>query len=137
MRLDKCHLIDLPRINSSRGNLTFMENNTHIPFDIKRVYYISDVPSDEQRGGHAYRELEQVIIAVAGSFDFILDDGYHTQKFTLNHSNQGLYVCPMVWRQALNFSSDSICLVLASAHHTEQDYLRNYEEFLQTSRALI
>lgn len=131
MQLDKCKLIELPRVIDTRGNLTFIESNTHIPFDIKRVFYIYDVPGGSMRGGHAHRELEQVIIAVSGSFDFILDDGKNKKRVTLNRSYQGLYVCPMIWGELDNFSSGSVCLVLASAPYAESDYFRNYEKFQQ------
>jgi len=131
MKLEKCKIIELPKINDKRGNLTFIEGNKHIPFDIKRVYYLYDVPGGESRGGHAHKRLQQFIIAASGSFDVILDDGFERKRFHLNRSYYGLYVCPMIWRELNNFSSGSVCLVLASEHYDEQDYIRDYEMFIK------
>lgn len=130
MRLKKCHIIDLPKITDPRGNLTFIEQNKHIPFDIKRVYYLYDVPGGAERGGHAHKELEQLIVAMSGSFDVILDDGYEKKRFHLNRSYYGLYICPMIWRELDNFSSGSVCMVLASTFYDEADYYRDYNEYL-------
>ena len=127
--LDKCHIIELPKINEPRGNLTFIEGNRHVPFDIKRVYYLYDVPGGSERGGHAHKELQQFIIAMSGSFDVILDDGREKRIFHLNRSYYALYIPPMIWRELNNFSSGSVCLVLASAHFEEADYYRNYHEY--------
>lgn len=124
-------LIELPKITDPRGNLTFIEGNRHIPFDAKRVYYLYDVPGGESRGGHAHKALEQFIIAASGSFDVLLDDGYDKKRFFLNRSYYGLYVPRMVWRELENFSSGSVCLVLASDYYDEADYYRDYGSFLQ------
>jgi hypothetical protein len=128
--IDNCQIIELPKIKDPRGNLTFIESGKHIPFDIQRVYYLYDVPGGAERGGHAHRELQQIIIAMSGSFDILLDDGYQKKQFNLNRSYYGLYICPMIWRSIDNFSSGSVCMVLASNLYDEADYYRNYEEFL-------
>ncbi len=129
MNIDKCHLIDLPKISDPRGNLTFIEGRQHIPFDISRVYYLYDVPGGAERGGHAHKALNQLIIAMSGSFDVVLDDGEKKKRVHLNRSYQGLYVCPMIWRELDNFSSGSVCMVLASNLYDEEDYYRNYDTF--------
>jgi hypothetical protein len=134
-RLDNCRLIELPKISDPRGNLTFIEGNHHIPFDIKRVYYTYDVPGGSDRGAHAHRRLHQLIIAMSGSFDVVLDDGFEKKRFHLNRSYFGLYVCPMMWRELDNFSSGSVCLVLASELFDPGDYYRDYELFLTDARA--
>lgn len=126
----KPEIIQLPKITDPRGNLTFIEGLNHIPFDIKRVYWIYDVPGGETRGGHAYRENEEFIIALSGSFDIVLDNGIEKQTFSLNRSYYGLYVPKGMWRQMLNFSTNSLALVLASTKFDENDYIREYEEFL-------
>ena len=131
MSLTECRIIDLPKINDPRGNLTFIEGGRHVPFEIKRVYYLYDVPGGAERGGHAHRALHQLIIAMSGSFDVILKDGTQQQRFHLNRSYSGLLICPMIWREIDNFSSGSVCMVLASNFYAESDYFRNYEEFLQ------
>ena len=128
--IENCKLIDLPKIADPRGNLTFIETGTHIPFYIQRVYYLYDVPGGAERGGHAHKALDQLIIAMSGSFDVVLDDGYKKKRYHLNRSYFGLYVCPMIWRELDNFSSGSVCLVLASNRYDEADYFRNYDEFL-------
>lgn len=131
MRLNNCKLIDLPIIHDPRGNLTFIEGGNHIPFDIKRVYYLYDVPGGSERGGHGHKALHQLIIAMSGSFDINLDDGRGgTKKFHLNRSYFGLYVCPMMWRDIDNFSSGAVCMVLASSPYEEDDYYRDYTEFV-------
>lgn len=132
--INKASIVELPRINDPRGNLTFIEAGRQIPYEIKRAYYLYDVPGGESRGGHAHRELRQLIIAVAGSFDVILDDGYERQRFTLNRSYHGLYIPSMIWREIENFSSGSVCLVLASEFYDEADYLRDYEAFVREVR---
>jgi dTDP-4-dehydrorhamnose 3,5-epimerase-like enzyme len=130
MNLERCVMIDLPRIEDPRGNLTFIEGRNHIPFDIQRVYYLYDVPGGAERGGHAHKELEQLIVAMSGSFDVVLDDGKHKKRVHLNRSYNGLYVCPMIWRELDNFSSGSVCMVLASNRYDESDYYRHYAEFM-------
>lgn len=123
-------MIDLPKIADPRGNLTFIEGGRHVPFDIRRVYYLYDVPGGAERGGHAHKELHQLIVAMSGSFDVVLDDGYAKRRIHLNRSYNGLYVCPMIWRELDNFSSGSVCMVLASNHYDEADYYREYQDFL-------
>ena len=135
MGLDKCRIIELPKVADVRGNLTFIEGNEHVPFDIKRVYYLYDVPGGEKRGGHAHKALQQFIIAASGSFDVILDDGNHRERFHLNRSYYGLYVPTMIWRELDNFSSGSVCVVLASEHFEEEDYIRDYHSFLEKKGA--
>lgn len=130
MALSDCRIIDLPKITDVRGNLTFIEGNRHIPFEIQRVYYLYDVPGGAERGGHAHKELHQLIVAMSGSFDIVLDDGSHKKRIHLNRSYYGLYVCPMIWREIDNFSSGSVCMVLASNLYDESDYYRDYDEFL-------
>jgi len=130
MNLAHCRLIDLPKIQDPRGNLTFIEGGIHVPFDIQRVYYLYDVPGGAERGGHAHKGLHQLIVAMAGSFDVVLDDGREKRRFQLNRSYYGLYVCPMMWRELDNFSSGAVCVVLASNRYDESDYYRNYDEFL-------
>ena len=134
MSLRSCQIIELPRIADPRGNLTFVEGGRHVPFDIRRVYYLYDVPGGSERGGHAPRSLEQFLIAMSGSFDVNLDDGRERTRYHLNRSYYGLYIAPMVWRELDNFSSGSVCLVLASAPYDEADYFRTYESFLQHVR---
>jgi hypothetical protein len=131
VRLNRCKIIDLPKITDPRGNLTFIEGARHVPFDIKRVYYLYDVPGGAERGGHAHMKLHEFIIALSGSFDVILNDGIEKKRFHLNRSYYGLYVCPMVWRELDNFSSASVCMVLASAPYEESDYYRDYDKFAQ------
>jgi hypothetical protein len=129
--LGNCQLLDLPKITDRRGNLTFVEGAKHVPFSIRRVYYLYDVPGGAERGGHAHKEMHQLIIAMSGSFDVILDDGSEKKRFHLNRSYYGLYVCPMIWRELDNFSSGSVCLVLASNLYDESDYYRNYDIYLE------
>jgi hypothetical protein len=128
--IEQCGLIDLPKISDPRGNLSFIEGERHIPFAIKRVFYLYDVPGGESRAGHALKKTEQFIIAASGSFDVVLDDGCERITFGLNRSWKGVYVAGMVWRELTNFSSAGVCLVLASSYYDESDYHRNYEEFL-------
>jgi hypothetical protein len=129
--LDRCRLIELPVVSDPRGNLTFIEGGRHIPFEIKRVYHLYDVPGGASRAGHAHRMLQQVLIAMSGSFDVTLDDGYSKKKFHLNRSYQGLYIPAMVWRDIDNFSSGAVCLALASTCFDEADYYRDYATFVQ------
>ena len=127
-------IIQLPKISDPRGNLTFIEQNKHIPFKINRVYYLYDVPGGENRGGHAHKVLEQLIIAVAGSFDVVLDNGSTKELFSLNRSYYGLFVPKMTWREINNFSSGAVCLVLASTVYEEADYYRDYNSFISDVR---
>ncbi|WP_291931489.1 FdtA/QdtA family cupin domain-containing protein [Limnohabitans sp.] len=131
MNINNCKILDLPKIYDPRGNLTFIEGNTHIPFEIQRVYYLYDVPGGAERGGHAHRALHQLIIAMSGSFDVVLDDGKDKKRVHLNRSYSGLYVCPMIWRELDNFSSGSVCMVLASNKYDEDDYFREYPDFMR------
>lgn len=134
LTVDDCVLIQFPKISDPRGNLTFIESESHIPFAIKRVYYLYDVPGGGKRGGHAHKSLQQVIIAISGSFDVLLDDGVSKKTVSLNRSYQGLFVPTMIWRELVNFSSGSVCMVLASEHYDADDYYRNYDDFLATVR---
>lgn len=134
MAIQDCRVIDLPKISDPRGNLTFVEGGSHVPFDIKRVYYLYDVPGGAERGGHAHKALHQLIIAMSGSFDVVLDDGMEKRRFHLARSYYGLYVCPMIWREIDNFSSGSVCMVIASEYFDENDYYRDYEGFLKNVR---
>ena len=136
MSLNKCRIIELPKIMDRRGNLTYVEGGNHIPFDIKRVYYLYDVPGGSDRGAHAHRRLHQFILAMSGSFDIVLSDGNSESRFHLNRSYYGLYVCPMMWRTLDNFSSGSVCMVLASEPFDESDYIRSHAEFIQVARNL-
>lgn len=122
-------IIDIPVVHDKRGNLSVIENGKNIPFNIKRVYYLYDVPSGTKRGGHAHKNLEQLVIAASGSFDIILHNGKTKTKFTLNRPNCGLYIPKMTWREIENFSSGAVCLVLASKVYDESDYIRNFKEF--------
>ncbi|MCW4047202.1 MAG: FdtA/QdtA family cupin domain-containing protein [Candidatus Bathyarchaeota archaeon] len=129
MNLSQCKIIDLPKVTDRRGNLSFIEGNKQVPFEIKRVYYLYDVPGGESRGGHAHKSLQQFIIAASGSFDVILDDGFQRKSYQLNRPYYGLYVPPLIWRELNNFSSGSFCLVLVSDLFDENDYIRDYETF--------
>lgn len=135
MSIHDCKIIDLPRIQDPRGNLTFIEGSNQVPFPIERVYYLYDVPGGAERGGHGHIDLRQVIIALSGSFDVALDDGREKKVVHLNRSYQGLYVERLIWRDLRNFSSGSVCLVLASIKYDEADYYRNYEDFLEAVKA--
>lgn len=129
--IEECKIIQLPRINDPRGNLTFVESRRHIPFDIRRVYYLYDVPGGAERGGHAHKGLHQLIIAMSGSFDIHLDDGYSKKTIHMNRSYYGLYVCPMIWRGIDNFSSGAVCMAMVSEYYDELDYYRDYDQFLR------
>jgi hypothetical protein len=132
--IDKCDLYNLPEVADPRGNLTFIESGRHIPFDIRRVYYLYDIPGGSERGGHAHKVLHEFIIALSGSFDIRLDDGHSKKTVSMNRSYYGLYVCPMIWREIDNFSSGAVCLVLASEYFDESDYYRDYNEFFNAAR---
>ena len=136
MPLKDCRFIDLPKIEDARGNLTFIEGMNHIPFDIKRVYYLYDVPGGSDRGAHAHKGLHQFMIAMSGSFDVVLDDGLDKKRFHLNRSYFGIYICPMMWRYLDNFSSGAVCMVLASAPYEESDYIRDFDEFQTAAKAM-
>lgn len=129
MSLVHCRLLELPKIVDARGNLSFVEQNRHIPFELKRVFYLYDVPAGEMRAGHANKKCEQFLIAASGSFDVLLDDGEMRVTYHLNRPYVGLYICPMIWREIDNFSSGSVCLVLASDYYDKDDYVRDYDEF--------
>lgn len=133
--VEACRMIELPRINDPRGNLTFIEGNVHVPFDIRRVYYLYDVPGGESRGGHAHKQLEQLVVAMSGSFDVLVDDGRQRKTFTLNRSYVGLYMPTMVWRELVNFSSGAVCAVMASHRYDESDYYRDYDTFVKAKGA--
>ncbi|MEY2490482.1 MAG: hypothetical protein QOC70_2424 [Verrucomicrobiota bacterium] len=134
MSIQDCRLIELPKISDPRGNLTFIEGAKHIPFEIKRIYYLYDVPGGAHRAGHAHKKLHQVLVALSGSFDITLDDGFSKTKFHLNRSYQGLYIPAMVWRDIDNFSSGAVCLALASTIYDESEYYRDYDAFRRTVR---
>lgn len=121
--------INFPVNKDHRGNLSFIEGGNHIPFGIKRVYYLYDIPGGAERGGHAHKDLDQVIIAMSGSFDLVLDDGSGKKRIHLNRSHYGVYISRMVWREMENFSSGSVILVLASQEYDELDYIRDYDQF--------
>jgi WxcM-like, C-terminal len=135
MSLTDCKIIELPRVPDERGNLTFIEGGRHVPFELKRVFYLYDVPGGASRAGHALRSCHQFIIASSGSFDVIADDGFQKQRFPLNRSYSGLYLPPLVWREIENFSSGSVCTVLASEFYDAADYFYEYAEFLRAARA--
>jgi len=129
-----CELIDLPKIHNRAGNITPVHGNDDVPFDIKRIYYLYDMPGGESRGGHAHKILKQLIVAASGSFEVVLNDGKESKRFYLNHPYYGLLIVPGIWRELVNFSSGSICLVLASEKYVEEDYLRNYQDYLDFIR---
>lgn len=131
MSIAGCRLVDLPKIDDSRGALTFIESGRHVPFDIKRIYYLYDVPGGAARAAHGHRNLHQLMISMSGSFDVRLDDGTRKKTFCLNRSYFGLYIPPMIWRDLDNFSSGAVCMVLASDFYDESDYFRKYEDFLK------
>jgi dTDP-4-dehydrorhamnose 3,5-epimerase-like enzyme len=133
--IDRCRIIDFPKIEEARGSLTFIEGERHVDFDIKRVYYLYDVPGGADRGGHAHKELHQLLIAMSGSFDVVVDDGVNRQRFHMNRSYYGLYIPPMIWRDINNFSSGSVCMVLASAYYDEADYYRERDDFVKHALA--
>lgn len=127
-----CKVIDLPKISERKGAITPIYGQEHVPFQIERIYYLYDVPGGESRGGHAHKGLQQLIVSVMGAFDVILDDGHDRKKVHLDRAYYGLYIPTMIWRELENFSSGGICLVLASAAYDASDYIRDYQEFLNT-----
>ena len=129
--MEESKIINLPKFLDARGNLSFAQNNTHIPFEIKRTYWLYDVPGGESRGGHAYRETEEFVIALSGSFDVIVDDGKEKKTFHLNRSYYGLYIPKGMWREMDNFSTNSLALEFASTNYNPEDYIRDYDEFLK------
>lgn len=126
-----CGILELPKVHNRAGNITALANGISIPFDIKRVYYLYDIPGGEARGGHAHRELEQFIVAVSGAFDIFIDDGTNKKTIHLDRPYKGLHIIPGIWRELLNFSSGAVCLVLASHIYDETDYFRDYKDFLK------
>jgi hypothetical protein len=130
-KIADCQVIDLGKIHSRSGNITISEGNKLLPFSVKRVYYLYDVPGGAERGGHAHKNLYQLIVAASGSFDVKLEDGFNSKTLNLNHPYTGLLVTPGIWREIINFSSGSICLVLASELFNEIDYIRDYNVFLK------
>jgi len=127
--MERVKVIDLPRILDVRGNLSFIEQKRHIPFEIKRVYWIYDVPAGEIRGSHAYKTLHEFIVALSGSFDIVLHDGKEERRYSLNRSYYGLYLPNLLWKRLENFSTNSLCLILASDFYKEEDYIRDFDEF--------
>jgi dTDP-4-dehydrorhamnose 3,5-epimerase-like enzyme len=125
----ECNMVHLPKIHNQAGNITALENRQNIPFDVKRVYYLYDVPGGAERGGHGHKRLEQFILALSGSFDVLIDDGTNKKVVHLDRPYIGLHIVPGIWRELLNFSSGAICLVLASEKYDETDYLREYEGY--------
>jgi len=129
IRLHQCKVIQLPKIRDKRGNIAFAQNDTELPFRLQRIYYLYDVPGGAVRGAHAHKQLQQVIIPVAGSFTVEIDDGSHKKEFFLNQADFGLYLCSMIWREIKDFSSGAVCLVLASEKYDPRDYIRSYADF--------
>ena len=134
MTVEDCKLVELPRFLDSRGNLSFVEQLNHIPFEIKRTYWIYDVPGGEDRGGHAFKENQEFIVALSGAFDVIVDDGQQKRTFTLNRSYYGLYVPAGTWREMTNFSTNSFALEFGSTHYDKSDYIRDYNQFLELKK---
>ena len=130
-RLELCKIMDLPKMLDPRGNLTFIEQNKHIPFHIKRIFYIYDVPTGESRGAHAHHNLQQFMICVSGSFNVELDNGFNKKTVHLNRPWHGLYVPPLIWSAETNFDAGSVCVVLVSELYDEDDYIRDYKKFLK------
>lgn len=126
-----CSIIEIDKHHHDKGNISVVENGITVPFDVKRTYYLYDVPGGESRGGHAHKELRQLVIAASGSFDVTLDDGNVKRTFSLNRPYQGLLIVPGIWRELNNFSSGSVCLVLASMKYEEEDYIRDYKDFIK------
>ncbi|HET9603915.1 MAG TPA: FdtA/QdtA family cupin domain-containing protein [Gemmatimonadales bacterium] len=135
MSVEQCCWLPFPRIEDERGNLTFIEAERHVPFAIRRVYYLYEIPPGAARGGHAHKQLEQVLIAASGSFDVVLDDGRTRRRVTLDRADRGLYVPRMIWRELEHFTANSVCLVMASAYYAAEDYFRDYDEFVEQARS--
>lgn len=135
MMIEQVKIIHLPKMIDSRGKLGIVEGKINVPFDIRRIYYLYDVLADATRGAHAHKQLQQLIVAIAGSFEVVLDDGVNKKSFTLNKNCVGLYLPKMIWRELKNFSTNAVCLVLASEHYDEDDYYRNYEDFIEAVKA--
>lgn len=129
-RIESCQLLAFPPISDKRGDIGVIEAMRDIPFDIKRIYYSYNTPNSVVRGGHAHKKLHQLIMAISGSFDVMLDDGHTKRGVTLNQRDQGLYICPLIWRDLANFSKEAVCLVLASDYYDEMDYIRDYKDFI-------
>jgi hypothetical protein len=129
MKIDNVKIVNLPKIEDQRGNLSFYESLNHIPFEIKRTYWIYDVPGGQKRGGHAFKAQHEFIVALSGSFDIKLDDGISEKTFSLNRSYYGLYVPNFIWREMLNFSTNSLALIVSSANYSDSDYIRDYSSF--------
>lgn len=134
MTINEVKIIELPKFNDPRGNLSFIEQLKHVPFEIKRTYWIYDVPGGENRGGHVFKQNQEFIVALSGAFDVIVDDGTQKRKFTLNRSYYGLYVPAGLWREMENFSTNSLALEFGSTHYNVNDYIRDYDEFLKMKR---
>lgn len=134
MTVEDVNLVELPKFADPRGNLSFVEQLSHIPFEIKRTYWIYDVPGGENRGGHAFKENEEFIVALSGAFDVIVDDGENKKTFTLNRSYYGLYVPAGLWREMENFSTNSLALEFGSIHYDEKDYIRDYQDYLKMKK---
>ena len=132
--VEDVRIIELPKFLDARGNLSFAEQNNHIPFEIKRTYWIYDVPGGEDRGGHAFKENQEVVIALSGAFDVVVDDGINKKTFTLNRSYYGLYIPKGLWRTMENFSTNSLALEFGSEHYSVDDYIREYDEFLNLKK---
>lgn len=133
--IDDCKIISLPRNHHANGNLTVVEGDSNpLPFDINRVYYLYDVPAGEERGGHSHRELQQFLVAINGAFDVVIDDGVKSKRITLNRPFMGLHIVPGIWRVLDNFTSGAVCLVMASHHYDENDYIRDYDKFLELTK---
>lgn len=131
MDVDSCAVVALPKFTDARGSLSFVEAGVHVPFAIERVYYLYDLSKDAGRGAHAHKDLHQLMIPLAGSFDIVLDDGAQKRRIHLASPSEGLYICPMIWRDLENFEPNSVCLVLASRKYDEADYFRDYDAFLK------
>ena len=134
MTIEDVIIIELPKFLDARGNLSFVEQNNHIPFEIKRTYWIYDVPGGEARGGHAFKENQELVIALSGAFDVVIDDGQQKKTFTLNRSYYGLYVPAGLWREMNNFSTNSLALEFGSEHYKASDYIRDYGDFLKLKK---